>query len=75
MQDLNLLIQVIQVFENKAKEMITILAHEFNLDLKSYQTFTRLIGRQNNLWKANLENNWTYCFHGDSCDFEQEEEE
>ncbi|MBB2951289.1 hypothetical protein [Sphingobacterium sp. JUb56] len=33
MPELNLLIEVIQAFENKANEMIKILAHEFNLDL------------------------------------------
>lgn len=70
MKELNLLIEVIQAFENKANEMIKVLAHEFNLDLKSDQSFQKLISRQNNLWKGNLKNSWTYCFHGDACDFE-----
>ncbi|MEN5234282.1 DUF6896 domain-containing protein [Sphingobacterium faecium] len=70
MKELDMLIEVIQAFEKKANEMITILAHEFNLDLKSDQSFQKLTSRQNNLWKGNLKNSWTYCFHGDSCDFE-----
>lgn len=70
MKELNLLIEVIQAFENKANEMMKVLAHEFNLDLKSDQSFQKLISRQNNLWKGNLKNSWTYCFHGDACDFE-----
>lgn len=70
MNELDMLIEVIQAFEKKANEMITILVHEFNLDLKSDQSFQKLISRQNNLWMGNLKNNWTYCFHGDACDFE-----
>lgn len=70
MRELNLLIEVIQAFENKANEMIKILAHEFNLDLNSVQSFQKLTSRENNLWEGNLKNNWTYCFHGDACDFE-----
>ncbi|MGA6121635.1 hypothetical protein [Sphingobacterium anhuiense] len=49
MRELNLLIEVIQAFENKANEMIKILAHEFNLDLKSDQSFQKLINRDKNL--------------------------
>lgn len=70
MKELDMLIEVIQAFEKKANEMIKVLAHEFNLDLKSDQSFQKLTSRQNNLWKGNLKNNWTYCFHGDACDFE-----
>lgn len=70
MQNLKLAIEVIQAFENKANEMIEVLAFEFNLDLNSENIFDKLITRQNNLWKGNLKENWTFMFHGDACDFE-----
>jgi hypothetical protein len=70
MQELKLLIEVIKAFENKANEMIKVLALEFNLDLNSERIFDKLISRQKNLWKGNLKENWTYWFHGDACDFE-----
>ncbi|MES2864046.1 MAG: hypothetical protein V4666_08005 [Bacteroidota bacterium] len=70
MQDLKLVIEVIQAFENKANEMIKALSVEFNLDLNSENIFDKFITRENNLWKGNLKENWTYLFHGDACDFE-----
>jgi len=73
MQELKLLIEVIKAFENKANEMIKVLALEFNLDLNSDRIFDKFVSRQNNLWKGNLKENWTYWFHGDACDFENTE--
>jgi hypothetical protein len=65
-----LLIETIVSFEKKANEMINSLAEEFQLDLNQRNPLTKLLSRENNLWKGNLKNNWSYWFHGDACDFE-----
>lgn len=65
-----LLIETVISFEKKANEMIEMLAKEFQLNLKEHNPFSKLILRQNNLWKGNLRDYWTYWFHGDACDFE-----
>ncbi|WP_027384841.1 DUF6896 domain-containing protein [Epilithonimonas caeni] len=69
MQELELLIIVIKAFENKANEMIKILADEFNLDLSAENPFGKLLNVENNLRKGKLRENWTYWFHGDASDF------
>jgi len=65
-----LLIETIISFEKKANEMINLLAEKFQLDLTQHNPFSKLLSRQNNLWKGNLNKKWTYWFHGDACDFE-----
>ena len=45
------------------------MADELDLDLHLANPFNKLLSRQNDLWKVNLKNNWTYKFHGDSCEF------
>ena len=65
-----LLIETIILFEKKANEMIGLLAEEFELDLNQQHPLSKLSTRQNNLWKGNLKNNWSYWFHGNACDFE-----
>lgn len=65
-----LLIETIILFEKKANEMINLLAEKFQLDLSQHNPFSKLLSRQNNLWKGNLNKKWTYWFHGDACDFE-----
>ncbi|MEM0576884.1 DUF6896 domain-containing protein [Flavobacterium polysaccharolyticum] len=65
-----LLIEAIILFEEKASEMINLLAEKFQLDLSRHNPFSKLLLRQNNLWKGNLNEEWIYWFHGDACDFE-----
>lgn len=65
-----LLIETIISFEKKANEMVKVLAEEFQLDLSQQNLFSKLLSRQNDLWKGNLKDGWTYWFHGDACDFE-----
>jgi hypothetical protein len=65
-----LLIETIILFEKKANEMINLLAEKFQLNLSQQNPFSKLLSRQNNLWKGNLDKKWTYWFHGDACDFE-----
>ena len=65
-----LLIETIVSFENKANEMIKLLAVEYQINLSERFPFAKLMSRQNNLWKGGLNTNWTYWFHGDACDFE-----
>lgn len=65
-----LLIEIIILFEKTANEMIKLLAEEFQLNLKNQNPFSKLLSRQNDLWKGKLNDNWTYWFHGDACDFE-----
>ena len=65
-----LLIETIISFEKKANEMVNVLAEEFQLNLSKQNPFSKLLLRQNDLWKGNLKDNWTYWFHGDACDFE-----
>lgn len=50
--------------------MIQNLEKEYDLDLSENNPFSKLLSRENNLWKGNLKNNWNYHFHGDACDFE-----
>jgi hypothetical protein len=64
-----LVIDAIQLFDQKANELISLLADEFDLDLIQANPFSKLLSRQNDLWKGNLKNNWSYKFHGDSCEF------
>ena len=64
-----LVINAIKLFDQKANELISLLADEFDLDLNQANPFSKLLSRQNDLWKGNLKNNWTYKFHGDSCEF------
>lgn len=65
-----LLIEAIISFEIMANELIIKLANEFELDLTQQNPFSKLIIRENNLWKGNLKDNWAYWFHGDACEFE-----
>ncbi len=65
-----LLLEAITLFDQKAKELIQVLAKENNLDLTKKDPFSELISRKNNRWKGELSNNWIYQFHGDACKFE-----
>lgn len=65
-----LVIQVIVSFNKKANELINLLAERFSLDLKSPGPFNKLLNRKTELWKGELEGDWTYRFHGDACSFE-----
>lgn len=64
-----LVIDAIKFFEKKANELIFLLADEYDLDLNQTNPFSKLLSIQNDLRKGNLENNWSYYFHGDSCEF------
>lgn len=63
-------IEIIDSFEKKANELIHLLAASFHLDLNSKYPFEKLLSIQNDLKKGNIEDNWTYWFHGSHCDFE-----
>ena len=65
-----LLLEVIILFENTANNMIKSLAEKYNLDLNSSTPFTKLMSRSTDLWRGNLNEEWTYWFHGAHCDFE-----
>ncbi len=65
-----LIIEAIKLFEKTACELISNLAQEHDLDLTRNNPFSKLLSRQNNLWKGALKNNWSYWFHGDACQFE-----
>ena len=65
-----LIIETIICFEKKANEMINLLAKKYSLDLKSTNPFSKLLDRKSNLWRGNLNKEWTYWFHGAHCDFE-----
>ncbi|HAN79781.1 MAG TPA: hypothetical protein DCQ31_19485 [Bacteroidales bacterium] len=62
-------IDALKLFDKKANELITLLAEEFALDLNQQNPFIKLLWRQNKLWCGNLKNDWSYSFHGDSCEF------
>ena len=51
-----LIIDAIKLFDQKANELISLLADEFNLDLNLANPFSKLLSRQNDLWKGNLKN-------------------
>lgn len=57
-------------FEQKANQLIELLAHEYGLNLKQEHPFGKLITRNNRLWKGCLNGKWNYQFHGDACKFE-----
>lgn len=65
-----LVLETIILFEKSAKELIINLAEKFTLDLNSDTPFSKLIIRTNDLWRGNLNEEWTYWFHGGHCDFE-----
>jgi len=65
-----LLLEVIILFENTANKLIKSLAERYNLDLNSSTPFTKLTSRSTDLWRGNLNEEWTYWFHGAHCDFE-----
>lgn len=46
------------------------MAEKYNLDLNSSTPFTKLTSRSTDLWRGNLNEEWTYWFHGAHCDFE-----
>lgn len=62
-------IESIIAFEKKANELIDLLAKVYELDLTSDNPFGKLLIRNNNLWKGDLPDHWTYRFHGSSCNF------
>lgn len=62
-------IESIIAFERKADELIDLLAKEYELNLSSDNPFGKLLVRKNDLWKGDLPDNWTYRFHGSSCNF------
>lgn len=64
------LIETIISFDKLANLLIKRLANEYDLDLNQKDPFDRLLVRENDLWKGNLKDNWTYWFHGDACEFE-----
>jgi hypothetical protein len=66
------LIEAIKEFDRTANQLIVILAFKFDLDINQNRSFDKLLSRQNNLWKGNLEDSWTYWFHGDACEFTNE---
>ena len=65
-----IILGVVIKFDSKANELINILGTEFNLDLSKEHPFSKLITRQNDLWKGSLPDNWIYQFHGSHCRFE-----
>ena len=65
-----LLLETVILFKRTAEELVGRLAEEYNLDLNSSTPFTKLLLRSNNLWRGNLNDEWTYWFHGGHCDFE-----
>lgn len=69
-QSQKLLEETIEKFDQTAKNLIQLLSNTFDLDLKESNPLGKLIIRNNNLWKGNLEENWKYQFHGDACKFE-----
>lgn len=69
-EDQKLLEEAIIDFERTANTLINLLSKTYDLNLCDTRPFEKLITRQNNLWKGNLEGNWKYQFHGDACKFE-----
>lgn len=65
-----LLLEAIILFNKTAKEQIELLAERYNLDLSSSTPFTKLLIRSNDLWRGNVNEEWTYRFHGGHCEFE-----
>jgi len=65
-----LLIDAILAFENKACELIELLANQFDLNLNDRHPFDKIKSRQTELWKGILKEKWNYQFHGDACKFE-----
>lgn len=64
-----ILIEAIIVFDAKANELIELLAAKYNLELTDDNPFNKLLSHTNNLWKGEIEEGWTYRFHGGSCEF------
>lgn len=70
MMQKELVLEAIILFDKTAKELIKSLAEKYNLDLNSATPFSKLLLRSNSLWRGNLNEEWTYWFHGAHCDFE-----
>mgnify|MGYP003638723335 CR=1 FL=1 len=58
------LLYVIKSFDHLAFKLIGKLAATFDCDLDSDHPFGKLIKRSNNLWKGDLDEEYTYRFHG-----------
>ena len=65
----NLLLKAIILFDEKSNDLANIMAEKFNLKLNDKHPFSKLLSRQNDLWKGKLNEKWDYWFHGDSCEY------
>ncbi len=64
-----LLLEAVIAFDNKANDLIVMLAEEYELNLNEDNPFDKLLNRSNGLWQGKSKDNWSYRFHGDSCEF------
>jgi hypothetical protein len=64
------MLEAIKSFDTNAFDLIERLATKFDLDLKMHHPFTKLFKRSNNLWKGDLDEDYTYRFHGSHVCFE-----
>jgi hypothetical protein len=67
----NLLLKVIILFDERSNKLVNIMAKKFNLKLNEKHPFSKLLSRQNDLWKGKLNEKWDYWFHGDSYEYKK----